>query len=408
MSLLRTTVCIAAITALTACGAQEVQISKQELPTSQESNSLRLARATLAGGDMRSAERIYLDAVRQSTGSIEPHLALADLYERTERPSLAVSVLEDAVLLKPDNGDAWLKLANAQINDHHASKALKSVTSAESFSPAEPRVYNTKGVALDSLGRYEEAQTAYEQAIRLDPSESHYIQNNLALSHIMSGNYTKAIRILEPLVAAPNASATVRQNLALAYGLKGDTEKALAFNLKDLPEDKAKENIEFYKQYASKRKLSAHASSEVDVDTAVTPVVARDIDTAKETKGEAKTEHVTIPEKKIAKSEPATLSEKNKASEKEIAKKAVSKDIEEKEVASIDLPESKDPIAAKRAKAHLESHKTLPQKAPTNTMDTLSPAAGKQEQAEKTVAENVPVFMHNGKLPSPVLKPLIQ
>ena len=49
---------------------------------------------------------------------------------------------------------------------------------------------------------------------------------------------------------------TVRQNLALAYGLNGQDDKALALNLKDLSPERAKENMRFYEAY--RKRLSSN------------------------------------------------------------------------------------------------------------------------------------------------------
>ena len=69
------------------------------------------------------------------------------------------------------------------------------------------------------------------------------------MSLILNGQPGDAIAILEPLSKQPGASKKVRQNLALAYGLKGYIEKALTLDRQDLTPEQAQANESFYKQY---------------------------------------------------------------------------------------------------------------------------------------------------------------
>ncbi len=417
MSIWRTGMVIVMATALSACQTQEAPnlSSTRDLPTSQQSNLNRLAQATLAGGDVRGAEKLLLEAIRHADDSVESHLMLANLYEQTNRPKLAADILKDAAKLSENDADLWLRLARAQVNAELPAQALQSIAQAETLSPTEPRLYNTKGVALDQLGRYEEAQQAYEQAIRLDPSESTYIQNNLALSYVMSGKFEDAIRLLEPLASAPDATARLRQNLALAYGLKGDMDKALAYNLKDLPEEKARENLAFYREYASKRSVvSAHTKASPD-STAVEPVISRDIASIHHEIPDS--ERIEIPEKakpdsdEVASTEtafsdiPTPKMKPASAATPQVAERTETASAEPKPLIA-PTRESRDPLAARHAKS-------APSPAePSLAEAALEPAAGTKtepETSDRIASLEAPTeFLHNGKLPSPILKPLIQ
>lgn len=124
---------------------------------------------------------------------------------------------------------------------------------------------NGKGVALDSLGEHGEAQTAYHVVLAATP-DNVAAQNNLALSYILSEHYADAVRILEKLLKSKQGDrATVRQNLALAYGLQGNHKKALELGLQDLSAKEAEENLKFYDYYQSMKKSGEPAYKSVPV-----------------------------------------------------------------------------------------------------------------------------------------------
>jgi hypothetical protein len=55
--------------------------------------------------------------------------------------------------------------------------------------------------------------------------------------------------LLEPHIKAPGATAALRQNLALAYGLAGMNMDAERVAKMDLPPDKVKESMAYYKRH---------------------------------------------------------------------------------------------------------------------------------------------------------------
>lgn len=105
---------------------------------------------------------------------------------------------------------------------------------------------NASGVALDALGRHEEARTRFARAAALDPADFRVL-NNLALSHLASGNAREAIRLLNQ--ASATGLPTARLNLALAYLLDGQEAQArqsLGF-LPDRMADKALQTLDVHR-----------------------------------------------------------------------------------------------------------------------------------------------------------------
>ena len=120
--------------------------------------------------------------------------------------------------------------------------------------------YNGKAIALDHSGDHAGAQELYRKALALSP-DSLLTQNNLAMSMILNGQIDDAIALLETLNKRKDANATVRQNLALAYGLKGNPARARELNLQDVSPEQAEQNLQFYEKYARLKQEQASSNA---------------------------------------------------------------------------------------------------------------------------------------------------
>jgi Flp pilus assembly protein TadD len=240
--------------ALTACGNPS---KSPKHISGHEDVLLKIAHADEASGDMPDAENLYLQAVASSPGSLPTRLELANFYTRQHADTKTIVALEGALKLDPNNKDIARLLANAYINLGEPGKALEIINQAIEKNSDEPLLYNTKGVALDMLGRYTDAQASYRKALALNPKDEMTFKANLSMSYIASHKYNDAVAVLLPLMNRPDVTPTIRQNLALAYGMKGENGKALTLGLEDLPPAEAKENVKFYhmvaKEPASKK-----------------------------------------------------------------------------------------------------------------------------------------------------------
>jgi Flp pilus assembly protein TadD len=167
----------------------------------------RLGNALLATGDTRAAGEAFAAALRRDPA--DPQAATG--YARA--------------LLAVDRADA----ARAQL---------------EAFIPdsQDPRLLNVAGVATDMLGRHAEARTLYERGLAVAPGDIS-LTNNLALSLLLDGQDDAAIARLRQLADGPHSTPRARQNLALAYGLKGDLVAAERISRIDLDERSVRANL---------------------------------------------------------------------------------------------------------------------------------------------------------------------
>ena len=93
------------------------------------------------------------------TNEAEPLRLLAVDYIKAGRYPDAVAVLRKAVLVAPDNDNLWRMLGGALSNVGESQGALDAFSQAIAIAPNVAKNHFNLGVALEQLGRYEDAKT---------------------------------------------------------------------------------------------------------------------------------------------------------------------------------------------------------------------------------------------------------
>lgn len=205
-----------------------------------------------AAGNIDEALALYTQAAKLSTGAVEAHVAIAEMLRKENRSAQAMPMLKDALAMKPRDARLYMEKGFALIAMGQYADAEQAFNDALGLDSDLGSAYSGKAVAIDLQGRHSDAQRLYAEA-KARGLGSPSLDNNFALSLIFSGKYDEAIRLLTPHANASTATATMRQNLALAYGLKGDVGRAEEYGKKDLDPITARRNLAFYKRYASMR-----------------------------------------------------------------------------------------------------------------------------------------------------------
>lgn len=240
------TVSAIACLGLAACQPQEVPPAPQTPVTEKEKNFLRLGRNVEKGGDVSSAVDLYKQAMDASTTGVEGHLALSRVYLEQGHRVQARDVLLEGKKRQPSDPEVNLRLGKIAVHRNLPDEAIVYFEDGLKELPGNVDLLNGRGIALDMMGRHEEAQISYRQS--LNDGNEPFVENNLAMSYIMTGKYDEAIHILEGIKNIQD-SPVMRQNVALAYGLKGDMVKAREWGGKGLNEAEMAENIAFYQEY---------------------------------------------------------------------------------------------------------------------------------------------------------------
>ena len=213
-------------------------------PGAQSQSLLKVADATMAAGNYEAALGIYRRAHEHDTWAFAPLFGQAMALQRMGHYEEAAKAFRRALESKPYDPDATRELGNVLIALSQPALALAQFEAVLKSKP-DARAYNGLGVAKDMLGNHDGAQRDYRAALAL--AANHVAaRNNLALSLAVTGHYGEAIELLRALAGEPGATMRHRQNLALAYGLAGETERAAQMARQDLDEATVRQNLRLY------------------------------------------------------------------------------------------------------------------------------------------------------------------
>ena len=209
-----------------------------------EAMLVRLGDDSLKSGDAATAASFYQRAHAMDPSKIEPLEKLAEVYVQTGHPKEASEAYEEAVQIEPNNPDLLRKLANLQLQTGDPAAAAASLRTAVAAHP-DWKTQNSLGVAEDLLGDHKSAQEAYLAGLQLSPGNLQ-LMNNLGLSYVVSGDYPRGISALQQVANDPGSTQRMRLNLALAYGLAGDQDKAEQVAKANLDPAKVEQNLGYY------------------------------------------------------------------------------------------------------------------------------------------------------------------
>ncbi len=152
---------------LSAEGKQNESVSALEkLHAKQPDDALvssMLADAYTQTGAPDKADPLYLQLLKATPNDPALLTARGENLIRQQRYAEAVTVLQKAVSLKPENGDAWSSLAFAASEDHQYQLAVESLSVRSKYLEETPATYFLWATAYDNLHHTKEAADYYHR-----------------------------------------------------------------------------------------------------------------------------------------------------------------------------------------------------------------------------------------------------
>lgn len=217
--------------------------------------------------NVAEAVRHWGERFQRNPSDEQTAFAYARALLAQDQRAQAVAVLQRAVLANSNSRFLQGELGKALAANGQLNEALNVFGQAHTPDRPDWRILSAQGAVLDQLGRPDEARRSYEAALRIAPGEP-AVLSNLALSHALAGDLPGAERHLRTAMQHPRADERVRQNLALVVGLQGRFRDAEEIARRDLPPDKAEQNVALIR-----RMLQAHGATP---RTAQRPATAHD------------------------------------------------------------------------------------------------------------------------------------
>ncbi len=255
---------ICGVVALVGCSSHQATVADEMR------NDRGLAQLALESGRPESAISIYRKQLNQQPNDISLLLALGSAYNQVSEFDLALHHLNKAQSLlvvgtvgtvesneagesneadKSDEmrGQILREKGNAQQGLGQATAALADLKQAVELLPNDAKALNSLGINYALFKDYGHARTAFIAALANEPENLEY-RNNLALAWILDGQPQQGIDVLYSHYLRGHSTAKSRQNLALAFAMKGDIEAAKTIAKQDLTKAELKNNIAYYQQ----------------------------------------------------------------------------------------------------------------------------------------------------------------
>ena len=209
------------------------------------SPSLRFARAARDAGDLAAAIRLYRTLVAEPSTSPAVKSEYGQVLLSANMLDEAIEMFSEVPPGTSERLGALLGLTKAYLALGEPARAIADADQAFALAPHDERVLVDRGVALDSLERHAEAQSP-DRAVLATAPRHVPARNDLALSLAVTGRYDEAVELLTPLARSSSATPRIRENLALVYGLMGDTNRAAVLSSADLDDSSIKANMAFF------------------------------------------------------------------------------------------------------------------------------------------------------------------
>jgi Flp pilus assembly protein TadD len=224
-------VIVASVTLLAAC-----TIPDHNRSLSSKGN-MRLVDAAMANGMPQTALSVTREILQGDPRNLEALLRQGDALVAMGQPAAAEECYRRAAEVDPQSADALRGLGRIRLALGQPKDAEAAFRRTLERTPNDAAAYNDLGISLDLQDRHADAQAAYQAALTRQPSMT-AAQVNMGLSLALAGATDRALEMLRPLANDPVADGKVRQDLAVALTLAGDSAEAGKILSSEMSQDK--------------------------------------------------------------------------------------------------------------------------------------------------------------------------
>jgi Flp pilus assembly protein TadD len=127
--------------------------------------------------------------------------------------------------IAPNDLELQRTMGALQVMAGQSRDAIQTLSIVLASKPDDVKALANKAIALDVLGRHDEAQGLYRRALILLPGDP-AVSNDLALSLMLSGQLDEARRTLEPFRNVAGLPERMAVNLGIMDAATGHDEEA--------------------------------------------------------------------------------------------------------------------------------------------------------------------------------------
>jgi protein O-GlcNAc transferase len=204
-------------------------------------------------GQLHDAIAPYRQALALQPDLVDAHINLGNVFRRLRDYPRAIDSYREAVRRNPANPAACNNLGSALLYAGNLDEAITFLGRAIELKPDLAEAHNNLGNALKRRLQIDDALAAYRQAIRVAPgfATAHY---NLGITLLQTGFLDEAIASYRQAASLDPRDPTIHSNLIMTLHYHADSAPALAEELRQWNERRAKPLEKLIKPHANSRK----------------------------------------------------------------------------------------------------------------------------------------------------------
>ncbi|WP_442808638.1 tetratricopeptide repeat protein [Trinickia soli] len=207
---------------------------------------MTIAASALQSDDISLATSMFEKVLETQPHNLEALTGLAAALALSGDLERARSMYERAAALAPTQSAPTLGLARIAVKQRRLDEAIELYQRVRSRDPSNALACAGLGTAWALKGDAHRAQSIYRDGLRRHPGEM-MLTIDLGLSLVLDGQVREGANLLLSVAGEPGAPAQARQDLALAYGLLGNSGAADKILMRDLPRASTDDNLTYYK-----------------------------------------------------------------------------------------------------------------------------------------------------------------
>ncbi|MEZ2309386.1 tetratricopeptide repeat protein [Paraburkholderia sp. RCC_158] len=227
--------------------------------TPSNMSEMHIAETALDSGNLELATSLYERIVKTNPRSVEGLTGLGNTLYAVGDYTRAGVYYDHASAVDANAPAPLIGHARVAIHQRRFEEAIATYRRVLTLTPSDTLALAGLGAAIDLSGDHAGAQAVLREGLSKNPGDP-MLSVNLGLSLILGGNPREGANVLLDVTRYPAAPTQARQDLALAYGLLGNTDAAAEILGHDLPKASVQDNLRFYQ--IQRERLGLHSSAD--------------------------------------------------------------------------------------------------------------------------------------------------
>jgi tetratricopeptide (TPR) repeat protein len=186
----------------------------------------KLAQSLVSAHRNKEALPYLQELIRQDPADLEIQLSLAQVLSAGKHYDQSLTYLDTYLKKKPDQRSALLEKARALFNTGNHSEALGIYEKLKKIEPDNLDLHREIAEAYFFSGKTQEALSEFEILVKHFPGD-YNLYEKIGEIYFQNRNYRKAVFPFQQALSLEPENMNAQLNLARAYNLSGEKEKAL-------------------------------------------------------------------------------------------------------------------------------------------------------------------------------------